>query len=95
MMLSVTFMHFLSNVYGCLGIQNPTETAADREYHASKEITKQLIELICDQNQNLSLLDHSLISKIKAEFKKSYSDDKMRLLLLTTSKPKKSILNSK
>ena len=54
--------------YGGLGIQNPTKTA-DREYQASKRITSQLTELIFNQDQDLSKLDRSFISKTKADLK--------------------------
>ena len=46
--------------YGGLGIQNPTKTA-DREYEASRKITKQLTELIFIQDQDLGKLDKSMI----------------------------------
>ena len=54
--------------YGGLGIQNPEKTSV-REYIASKKITKQLTELIVNQDQDLSKLDKSLISKTKADLK--------------------------
>ena len=54
--------------YGGLGIQNPAKTA-DREYEASKRITRQLTDLIFNQDQDLSKLDRSLINKTKAELR--------------------------
>ena len=50
--------------YGGLGIQNPTITV-DREYNSSKEITKQLNELICIQDEDIAKLDRALITKSK------------------------------
>ena len=54
--------------YGGLGIQNPEKTSV-REYIASKKITNQLTALIVNQDQDLSKLDKSLISKTKADLK--------------------------
>ena len=54
--------------HGGLGIQNPTKTS-DREYEASKKITEQLTELILNQDQDLSKVDKSQISKTKADLK--------------------------
>ena len=52
--------------YGGLGIANPVETA-HREYEASCIITEDLVNLILNQKQDLSLLDTELIEdKIKA-----------------------------
>ena len=77
--------------HGGLGIQNPVSTA-DREYLASRKITKQLTELIFDQDPDLRKLDRSLIMKIKAELKtekeKSFLAEKNRLDSLLTSEPK-------
>ena len=54
--------------YRGLGIQNPAKTA-DREYETSKRITRQLTDLIFNQDQDLSKLDRSLINKTKAELR--------------------------
>ena len=52
--------------YGGLGIANPTETA-DREYEASRYVTEDLVTLISNQEQDLSLLDTEQVDiKIKA-----------------------------
>ena len=78
--------------YGGLGIQNPTKTA-DREYQASKRITSQLTELIFNQDQDLSKLDRSFISKTKADLKMekeiSYAAERSRVESLITSEPKR------
>ena len=78
--------------YGGLGIQNPEKTS-DREYVASKKITKQLTELIVNQDQDLSKLDKSLICKTKADLKLekeiAFAAEKKRIESLITSEPKK------
>ena len=78
--------------YGGLGIQNPTKTA-DREYEASRKITKQLTELIFIQDQDLGKLDKSMIVKTKEELKfekeKSFASEKSRITSLMTSETKK------
>ena len=75
--------------YGGLGIQNPEKTSV-REYIASKKITKQLTELIVNQDQDLS---KSLICKIKADLKLekeiAFVAEKKRIESLITSEPKK------
>lgn len=43
--------------YGGLGIANPVETA-DREYHASKAVTRQLTDLIKRQDHDISHYSH-------------------------------------
>ena len=48
--------------FGGLGLANPTETA-HREYEASCIITEDLVHLILNQEQDLSLLDTELISE--------------------------------
>ena len=79
-------------LFGGLGIQNPTKTA-DREYQASKRITSQLTELIFNQDQDLSKLDRSFISKTKADLKMekeiSYAAEKSRVESLITSESKR------
>ena len=50
--------------YGGMGILSPIDTA-DREYHASKEITSDLADLIYQQEQNLQLLDKTKIDEKK------------------------------
>ena len=78
--------------HGGLGIQNPTKTS-DREYEASKKITKQLTELILNQDQDLSKVDKSQINKTKADLKLekeiAYTAEKKRIENLITSEPKK------
>ena len=78
--------------FGGLGIQNPTKTA-DREYQASKRITSQLTELIFNQDQDLSKLDRSFISKTKADLKMekeiSYAAEKSRVESRITSESKR------
>ena len=78
--------------YGGLGIPNPTRTA-DREYEASRKITKQLTELIFIQDQDLGKLDKSMIVKTKEELKfekeKSFAPEKSRITSLMTSETKK------
>ena len=78
--------------HGGLGFQNPTKTS-DREYEASKKITEQLTELILNQDQDLSKVDKSQISKTKADLKLekeiAYTAEKKRIENMITSEPKK------
>ena len=85
--------------YDGLGIQNPEKTSV-RDYIASKKIAKQLTELIVYQDQDLSKLDKSLISKTKSDLMKlekevAFAAEKKRIESLITSDPKKSIHDCK
>ena len=78
--------------HGGIGIQNPVQTA-DREYMASKKITKSLANLIYDQDQDLNKLDIIAVSKVKAELKvekeKDFAAERCRIESLTNSASKK------
>ena len=56
--------------FGGMGIQNPVETS-DREYNTSREITKDLTQLIIEQDMDVTKLDagksRETIAKLKAE----------------------------
>ena len=54
--------------YGGLGIEIPTETA-DREYNASKEITRKLTEMIINQDSNIETLDKAYMKTAKLKLK--------------------------
>ena len=54
--------------YGGLGIEIPTETA-DREYNASKEITRKLTEMIINQDSNIETLDNQYMRTAKLKLK--------------------------
>ena len=48
--------------YGGLGMQNPVSTA-DREFQTSSQITSQLTDLICQQNNDVDALDNDAVKE--------------------------------
>ena len=60
---------------GGLGIHDPTKTA-DREYKCSREITKQLVNLILNQQPSLDEINNIQIHKIKQDLK----NEKVKIL---------------
>ena len=73
--------------YGGLGIANPVENS-DREYSASKRVTRNLASLIVQQQNDLSFYDHEgtmeIIKDLKKE-KETFLTSKYNRLMATVS----------